>query len=180
MKAIVRETYGPPDVLRLDDVPTPTVGDDDVLVRVHAASANAADWHLLRGTPLPFRLVAGLIKPKYRIIGNDIAGTVEAVGRNVAQLKRGDEVFGDVSRCGFGAYAEYVTAGGERIGAEAGEPLFRRSCLSSNIRLHRASRASEGQDSVCAEGVDSRCLWRCGHVRGANCQGIGSGSDGRL
>jgi NADPH:quinone reductase-like Zn-dependent oxidoreductase len=111
VKAIVRETYGPPDVLRLDDVPTPTVGDDDVLVRVHAASANAADWHLLRGTPLPFRLVAGLIKPKYTIIGNDIAGTVEAVGRNVAQLKRGDEVFGDVSRCGFGAYAEYVTAG---------------------------------------------------------------------
>lgn len=110
MKAIVRETYGPPDVLRLDDVPTPTVGDDDVLVRVHAASANAGDWHLLRGTPLPFRLVAGLVKPKYRIIGNDIAGTVEAVGRNVTQFKRGDEVFGDVSRCGFGAYAEYVAA----------------------------------------------------------------------
>jgi NADPH:quinone reductase-like Zn-dependent oxidoreductase len=110
VKAIVRETYGPPDVLRLDDVPTPIVGDEDVLVRVHAASANAGDWHLLRGTPLPFRLVAGLIKPKYRIIGNDIAGTVEAVGRNVAQFKRGDEVFGDVSRCGFGAYAEYVAA----------------------------------------------------------------------
>jgi NADPH:quinone reductase-like Zn-dependent oxidoreductase len=110
VKAIVREAYGPPDVLRLEDVPTPTVGDDDVLARVHAASANAGDWHLLRGTPLPFRLVAGLIKPKYRIIGNDIAGTVEAVGRNVTQFKRGDEVFGDVSRCGFGAYAEYVAA----------------------------------------------------------------------
>jgi NADPH:quinone reductase-like Zn-dependent oxidoreductase len=79
-------------------------------VRVHAASANAGDWHLLRGTPLPFRLVAGLIKPKYRIIGSDIAGTVEAVGRNVTQFKRGDEVFGDVSRCGFGAYAEYEEA----------------------------------------------------------------------
>ena len=111
MKAIVRETYGPPDVLRLDDVPTPTYGDAGVLVRVHAASANAGDWHLLRGTPLPFRLVAGLIKPKYKIIGNDIAGTVEAVGRNVTQFKRGDEVFGEVSRCGFGAYAEYVAAG---------------------------------------------------------------------
>jgi NADPH:quinone reductase-like Zn-dependent oxidoreductase len=91
-------------------VPTPTVRDDDVLVRVHAASANAGDWHLLRGTPLPFRLVAGLTKPKYKIIGNDIAGTVEAVGRNVTQFKRGDEVFGEVSRCGFGAYAEYVAA----------------------------------------------------------------------
>ena len=81
-----------------------------MLVRVHAASANAGDWHLLRGTPLPFRLVAGLIKPKYKIIGNDIAGTVEAVGRNVTQFKPGDEVFGEVSRCGFGAYAEYVVA----------------------------------------------------------------------
>ncbi len=110
MRAIIRETYGPPDVLRLGDVPTPSHGDAGVLVRVHAASANAGDWHLLRGTPLPFRLVAGLIKPKYRIIGNDIAGTVEAVGRNVTRFKPGDEVFGEVSRCGFGAYAEYVVA----------------------------------------------------------------------
>jgi len=110
VKAIVRETYGPPDVLRLGEVPTPTHGDAGLLVRVHAASANAGDWHLLRGMPLPFRLVAGLVNPKCKIIGNDIAGTVEAVGRNVTQFKRGDEVFGDVSRCGFGAFAEYVVA----------------------------------------------------------------------
>jgi NADPH:quinone reductase-like Zn-dependent oxidoreductase len=110
VKAIVRETYGSPDVLRLGDVPTPTNDDGGVLLRVHAASANAGDWHLLRGTPLPFRLVAGLMKPKYKVIGNDIAGTVEAVARNVTQFRRGDEVFGEVSRCGFGAYAEYVAA----------------------------------------------------------------------
>lgn len=110
MKAIVRETYGPPDVLRLGDVPTPTIGDEGVLVRVHAASANAGDWHLLRGAPLLFRLVAGLIKPKYKVIGSDIAGTVEAVGRNVTRFKRGDKCFGEVSRCRFGAYAEYVVA----------------------------------------------------------------------
>jgi NADPH:quinone reductase-like Zn-dependent oxidoreductase len=110
VKAIVRGTYGPPDVLRLDDVPTPKPGDRDVLVHVHAASANAGDWHLLRGTPLPFRLVAGLVKPKYKSTGNDIAGTVEAVGRNLTQFKPCDEVFGEVSRCGFGAYAEYVLA----------------------------------------------------------------------
>lgn len=119
MKAIVRDTYGPPDVLRLGDVPAPTAGDDGVLVRVHAASANAGDWHLLRGTPLAFRLVAGLLRPKYKIIGNDIAGTVEAVGRNVTRFKPGDEVFGEVSRCGFGAYAEYVVA---REGALALKP----------------------------------------------------------
>src|SRR4051812_14527259 len=110
MKAIVRETYGPPDVLVLEEVPLPTLGNGDVSVRVHAASANAADWHLLRGTPLPFRLVAGLRKPKFKIIGNDIAGSVEAVGRNVTEFRPGDHVFGELSRCGFGAYAEFAVA----------------------------------------------------------------------
>jgi NADPH:quinone reductase-like Zn-dependent oxidoreductase len=110
MKAIVRETYGPPDVLHLEEVPLPTVRDGDVLVRVRAASANAGDWHLLRGTPLPFRLVAGLRTPKFKIIGTDIAGRVEAVGRNITQFRRGDEVFGELSRCGFGAYAEFAAA----------------------------------------------------------------------
>ena len=110
MKAIVRETYGSPDVLHLADVPVPTVRDDDVLVRVHAASANAGDWHLLRGTPWPFRLVAGLRIPRFKIIGTDVAGHVEAVGRNVTRFRPGDEVFGELSRCGFGAYAEFAAA----------------------------------------------------------------------
>ena len=110
MKAIVRETYGPPDVLHLEDVPLPTLRDGDVLVRVRAASANAGDWHLLRGTPLPFRLIAGLRIPKFKIIGTDIAGHVEAVGRSVTQFRPGDEVFGELSRCGFGGYAEFVAA----------------------------------------------------------------------
>jgi NADPH:quinone reductase-like Zn-dependent oxidoreductase len=110
MKAIVRETYGPPDVLHLEEVPLPTVRDGDVLVRVRAASANAGDWHLLRGTPLPFRLVAGLRTPKFKIIGTDVAGHVEAVGRSVTQFRPGDEVFGELSRCGFGAYAEFAAA----------------------------------------------------------------------
>ena len=110
MKAIVRETYGSPDVLHLEDVPVPAVGDADVLVRVHAASANAGDWHLLRGTPFPFRLVAGLRTPKFKIIGTDIAGRVEAVGRTVTRFRPGDDVFGELSRCGFGAYAEFAAA----------------------------------------------------------------------
>src|SRR5919109_2508521 len=110
MKAIIRETYGPPDVLDLEEVPLPTLRDGDVLVRVHAASANAGDWHLLRGTPLAFRLVSGLRTPKFKIIGTDVAGQVEAVGRNVTQFRPGDEVFGELSRCGFGAYAEFAAA----------------------------------------------------------------------
>ena len=81
-----------------------------MLVRVQAASANAGDWHLLRGTPFPFRLVAGLRIPKFKIIGADVAGHVEAVGRNVTRFRPGDEVFGELSRCGFGAYAEFAAA----------------------------------------------------------------------
>jgi NADPH:quinone reductase-like Zn-dependent oxidoreductase len=110
MKAIVRETYGSPEVLHLEEVPVPTLRDDDVLVRVRAASANAGDWHLLRGTPFPFRLVAGLRTPRFKIIGTDVAGHVEAVGRNVTRFRPGDEVFGELSRCGFGAYAEFAAA----------------------------------------------------------------------
>jgi NADPH:quinone reductase-like Zn-dependent oxidoreductase len=110
VKAIVRKTYGPPDVLRLEDLPLPTPRDGDVLVRVRAASANAGDWHLMRGTPLPLRLVTGLRTPRFRVIGTDLAGHVEAVGRNVTELRPGDEVFGELSRCRFGAFAEFATA----------------------------------------------------------------------
>src|SRR4051794_16187671 len=99
MKAMVRHTYGSPQVFRLEEVSKPTPGETDVLVRVYTASANAGDFHLMRGTPFPFRLVAGLLKPKHTIIGTDIAGRVETVGRRVTQFKPGDEVFGELSRC---------------------------------------------------------------------------------
>ncbi len=109
MKAIVNHVYGSPDVLQLEEVAKPTPKDNEVLVEVHAASVNAADWHILRGKPFLVRLVVGgLLKPKYTIAGAAVAGCVEAVGRNVAQFQPGDEVFGDVSGSGFGAFAEYV------------------------------------------------------------------------
>ena len=111
MKAIVHHKYGPPDVLKLEEIPKPTAGDDEVLVKVHAASANAGDWHLMRADPFLIRLMfGGLLKPKNKILGADIAGRVEAVGSNVRQFQPGDEVFGDLSGCGFGAFAEYVCA----------------------------------------------------------------------
>jgi NADPH:quinone reductase-like Zn-dependent oxidoreductase len=109
MKAIVYTTYGSPDVLQLQEIAKPTPKDDQVLVKVLAASAAAGDWHLLSGKPFLMRLMGfGLLKPKNTILGADIAGRVEAVGRNVTQFQPGDEVFGDLSRCGFGAFAEYV------------------------------------------------------------------------
>ncbi len=111
MKAIAQEKYGSPDVLSLTEVDQPAVQADTVLVRVHAASVNAGDWHLMRGSPFFIRLMlGGLLKPKIKTVGFDIAGTVEAVGKNVVDFRVGDEVFGDVSDCGFGAFAEYVAA----------------------------------------------------------------------
>ncbi len=105
MKAIVYHKYGSPDVLELQEVDKPVVKDDEVLLRVHAASVNPADWHFLIGTPYLVRIVAGLFKPKSKIPGLDVAGRVEAVGRNAKQFQPGDEVFGWDSR----AYAEYVS-----------------------------------------------------------------------
>ncbi|HUU62957.1 MAG TPA: NAD(P)-dependent alcohol dehydrogenase [Dehalococcoidia bacterium] len=110
MKAIVYTKYGPPDVLQLKEVEKPTPKDNEVLVKVHAASVNDWDWGLLQGTPFMNRLLFGLLKPKYTILGCDIAGRVEAVGRNVKQFQPGDEVFGDISGYGFGAFAEYICA----------------------------------------------------------------------
>ena len=86
MKAVVYYEYGSPDVLKLEDVQRPVPGDDEVLVKVHAASANAGDWHLLRADPILVRAMAGLLKPKYTILGADMAGRVEEIGRNVKQF----------------------------------------------------------------------------------------------
>ena len=110
MLAIVNTTYGSPDVLKLNDVEKPSPADDEVLINVHAASVNAADLHYLRADPFLIRLMSGLLKPKNTILGADIAGRVEAVGKNVTQFQPGDEVFGDISGCGWGGFAEYVCA----------------------------------------------------------------------
>jgi len=111
MKAMVNTEYGSPDVLHLKELAKPSPKEDEILVKVHAASVNAADWHLLRADPFLVRLmVGGLLKPKITILGADIAGRVEAVGENVKEFHPGDEVFGDISACGWGGFAEYVCA----------------------------------------------------------------------
>ncbi len=89
MKAIVYTQYGPPDVLKLVEVEKPAPKEDEVLVKVHASSVNAQDWHLMRADPFLVRLMAGLQRPKYPILGSDLAGQVEAVGGEVLSLNRG-------------------------------------------------------------------------------------------
>ena len=111
MKAMIYTQYGSPDVLELKEVEKPTPKDDEVLIEVHAASVNKADWYLLHGKPYLVRLSpGGLRKPKNQILGGDVAGRVVAVGKQVKQFKPGDEVYGDVSDSGNGAFAEYVVA----------------------------------------------------------------------
>ena len=110
MKAIVYEKYGPPsEVLQLKEVEKPTPKDNEVLVKIYAASINDGDKSIIRGKPFIARLYSGLLKPKHTIPGGDIAGQVEAVGRNVKQFQPGDEIFGDIGACGFGAFAEYAS-----------------------------------------------------------------------
>ena len=106
MKAAVYSRYGPPDVIEIRDIEKPVPKDDEVLVRVRAASVNVLDWRLTRGTPRFLRLIVGWRKPKSNLLGLDFAGRVESVGRNVTRFKPGDEVFGT----GRGAFAEYACA----------------------------------------------------------------------
>jgi NADPH:quinone reductase-like Zn-dependent oxidoreductase len=120
MKAIVQDTYGTPDVLDLREIDKPVVGDDDVLLRVHAASAFIGDWHIMMGLPYLIRMVSGLRRPKARVRGQDVAGRVEAVGRDVTQFQPGDEVFGTCE----GSFAEYATARKDKVAPKPANLTF--------------------------------------------------------
>lgn len=109
MKAVIYRNYGTAVNLKLADVDKPNPKGNELLIKVHAASVNSWDWDLLRGKPFLVRL-GGIQKPKYNILGADIAGTVEAIGKNVTLFKPGDTVFGDLSGCSWGGFAEYVCA----------------------------------------------------------------------
>lgn len=151
MKAIVQERYGPPDVLRLGEVDKPVAADNEVLVRVHAASLNARDWHVMRGDPYVARLtlpsVFGLRAPKDNIRGTDFAGRVEAVGAAVRRFRVGDEVFGEIDR----AFAEYVRVPDSLVEPKPANLTFAQAAtlpLAGNTALmgvRDAGRARPGQ-----------------------------------
>jgi len=109
MKAIVYEKYGPPDVLKLGEVEKPAPKNDEVLIKVRAASVTYGDLAAVKGEPFMVRLSLGLREPKYKTPGKDVAGEVEAVGADVTEFKVGDAVFGDLSECGWSAFADYVS-----------------------------------------------------------------------
>jgi NADPH:quinone reductase-like Zn-dependent oxidoreductase len=109
MKAAFYDQYGPPEVLQIAEATKPIPKDDQVLIKVHAASINSWDWDMLRGQPAIVRMW-GLARPKFRVPGADVAGVIEAVGSRVRKFKAGDAVFGDLADNGWGGFAEYVCA----------------------------------------------------------------------
>ena len=136
MKAIIIERYGTPDVLKLAEVAKPVPRANEVLIKVAAASLNAYDWHMLLPDPFMVRLMGGgLLKPKNRILGTDLAGRVEAVGKNVTQFKPGDEVFGDLARWGCGACAEYACAPEEALAPKPGNMTFEQAAAAPMAAL---------------------------------------------
>ena len=126
MKAIVQDEYGSPDVLELRDIDKPVVGDDEVLVRVHAAGVGRDVWHIMTGLPYPIRLAGyGLRAPKNPVIGSDVAGVVAAVGKNVTRFQPDDEVFG----IGKGSYAEYVCAREDKLAPKPANLTFEQAAV---------------------------------------------------
>jgi NADPH:quinone reductase-like Zn-dependent oxidoreductase len=115
MKAFIYQRYGPPETLRMGEVDTPVPDVDEVLVKVRAASVNAADWHVLRGKPLFSRATLGLLRPKHQLLGVDIAGQVEAVGGGVTQFQPGDQVYANLLDHGHGGFAEYASVPAEVV-----------------------------------------------------------------
>ena len=127
MKAIVQDGYGPADVLELRDIDRPSVGDDEVLVRVRAAGVDPGVWHLMTGRPYLLRAVGfGLRRPKVPVRGRDLAGVVEAVGARVTRLRPGDEVYGT---CESGSFAEYATARQDRLAIKPANLSFEQAAV---------------------------------------------------
>ena len=124
MKAIIYTEYGSPDVLQFKDVEKPSPKDNEILVKIYAASVNAADWHLMRAEPFLARLENGLLKPKNTKLGADVAGRVEAVGKNVTQFQAGDDVFGELPLDGLGSFAEYVCSNEDALALKPAQMTF--------------------------------------------------------
>ncbi|GAA3534510.1 NAD(P)-dependent alcohol dehydrogenase [Streptomyces osmaniensis] len=147
MKAVIQDRYGSADVLEFRDVDRPVPTADEVLVRVHAASVNAYDWHLMHGDPVIGRTMMGFRRPKAPVRGRDFAGVVEAVGSGVTGLKPGDEVYGEAD----GAFAEYVCARAGEVGPKPANLTFEQAAaipLAGNtalIGLRDVARVQPGQ-----------------------------------
>jgi NADPH:quinone reductase-like Zn-dependent oxidoreductase len=185
MKAIVQDGYGSADVLELRDIERPAAGDNDVLVRVHAAGVDPGVWHLMTGLPYLVRVMGyGLRAPKIRVRGTDVAGTVEAVGKNVRRFEPGDPVFGTCD----GSFAEYACAGVERLAPKPANLTFEQAAAvpvsgtTALIGLRDAGNLQPGQKVLvigAAGGVGTYAV-QIARALGAAVTGVCSGSKAEL
>jgi NADPH:quinone reductase-like Zn-dependent oxidoreductase len=172
MKAMVYREYGSLDNLELQEIETPSVNHDEVLVKIHAASVNWYDWHFLMGTPFLARIMAGgLLKPKNSVLGSDLAGRVEAVGASVKQFRPGDDVFGSASH---GCFAEYASVSEEELVAKPGNRTFEEAAaipaaaITALQGLRDAGKLQPGQEVlVNGWGRRDRCLQHAESGHGA-------------
>jgi len=182
LKAIVRTKYGPPEVLELREIDKPIPKDNQVLVKVYAASVNPLDWHVLRGEPFLVRLMGfGLLKPKHLVLGADIAGQVEAVGRNVTQFKAGDEVFGSA----MGSFAQYACYSEDKLALKPSSITFEQAAavpvagLSALQALRDKGNIQSGQQVLIngASGGVGTFAVQIAKVLGAHVTGVCSGKN---
>ncbi|KAJ1620234.1 putative zinc-binding oxidoreductase [Pavlovales sp. CCMP2436] len=181
MRAVVARQYGTPESLKLEDVSKPAAGPKDVLVKVRAASIGKGDWHLLTGKPFMIRLLFGLTRPKFPVLGSDVAGVVEAMGAEVTSLALGDEVFGDMSQYGFGAFAQFVCAPADAFclkpanigfGEAAAIPT---SGLTALAALRKFGRVQKGQKVLiigASGGVGSFAVQLAANLLGADVSAV--------
>src|SRR5215208_4021587 len=177
MKAIVRDEYGSPDVLELRDIDKPEIGDDEVLVRVHAAGVDRGVWHVMAGLPYPIRLAGYSLRvPKNPVIGSDVAGVVEGVSENVSRFQPGDEVFG----FGKGAYAEYVCAREDKLAPKPENLTFEQAAVVAimgstalqALRDHGKVRPGQEVLIIGASGGVGTCAVQIAKAFGANVTGV--------
>lgn len=188
MRAIVQDEYGSADVLTLEELERPVVGPGQVLVRVHAASVNPADWHFMRGEPYVARLQAGLRRPKAAVLGCDLAGTVEAVGERAGGYAVGDEVFGCSFMRGFGAFAEFAAISTEVVSRKpatlsfaeaAAVPLAALTAL-QGIRDHGQVKTGKAVLIIGASGGVGTFAVQIAKARGAEVTGVCSSTNADL
>jgi NADPH:quinone reductase-like Zn-dependent oxidoreductase len=179
MKAIIQSSYGPPDeVLDLQDVDRPEIGDDEALVRVRASAVAGDDWHLMRGKPFAARLATGIRRPRNRIPGREVAGTVETVGKDVTRLRPGDDVFGWCD----GAFAEYASVSGDTLAPKPANLTFQQaavvpiSAFTALQGLRDIGRIREGQKALIigASGGVGTFAVQIGKALGAAVAGVSS------
>jgi NADPH:quinone reductase-like Zn-dependent oxidoreductase len=185
MKAMVRDRFGSADVLRLDDIETPRISSDEALVRVHASSVSIGDWFWLTGSPLLMRPASGLLRPRERVLGRDVAGVVEAVGADVGDLRVGDEVYGEIP---FGAHAEYAAVPARLLARKPANLTFEQAAAvplaggTALQGLRDAGRLKAGQHVLVsgASGAVGTFAVQIAKALGAEVSGVCSASNAEL